>query len=342
MKVNLKNKISKLFIIILMILSALLACNVLAQELEEQTEDSIVYGKFIIKSEHIHNYPDGTYIPYSDLNDYYDVFCCQKGTALPSINQTKFTANGVEYSFPYLTMNDIGMTIGTTTTSDGSPFDGPYTHKTIGMYKLEAHHKATPEEAYILSEMIKVDGMGEYNECQLAWWKTEAGSEGKSDEVAVNALSLEARAFEDYIKQIWENTSSSQLKESDCKYTTAKFTDIDTGEEFEVPNAFDIEYKPEWNYEGDCAKPTVMYDQTLQAYTVGPFAIDYVGETIQFGDREQVQFAGITGMELYTDASDDPLILGTEWEIICEETVRADDIDYEFPKSGEKFYIKLN
>ena len=64
MKVNLKNKISKLFIIILMILSALLACNVLAQELEEQTEDSIVYGKFIIKSEHIHNYPDGTYIPY--------------------------------------------------------------------------------------------------------------------------------------------------------------------------------------------------------------------------------------------------------------------------------------
>lgn len=342
MKVNLKNKISKLFVIILMILSALLACNVLAQELEEQTEDSIIYGKFIIRSEHIHDYPDGTYIPLSDLDSYYDVFCCQKGTALPSINQTKFTANGVEYSYPYLTMNDIGMTIGTVTSTNGSPFDGPYTHKTIGNYKLEAHHRATPEEAYILSEMILVDGMGEYNECQLAWWKTEAGSEGKSDEVAVNALSLEARAFEDYIKQIWENTSSSQLKEGDCKYTTAKFTDIDTGEEYEVPNAFDIEYKPEWNYEDDCAKPTVMYDQTLQAYTVGPFAIDYVGETVQFGDREEVQFAGITGMELYTDASDDPLILGTDWEIICEETVRASDVEYEFPKSGEKFYIKLN
>ncbi len=341
MKVNLKNKISTLFIIILMILSTLLACNVLAEELGEELEE-IVYGKFIIRSEHIHNYPDGTYIPYSDLNDYYDVFCCQKGTALPSMKQTEFTANGVTYSYPYLTMNDIGTKIGTVTTSGDSPFDGPYTHKTIGLYKVEGHHKATPEEAYILSEMIKVDGMGEYNECQVAWWKTEAGSEGKSNEVATNAFSLEARAFEDYIKQLWENTSSGQLTESDCKYTTAKFTDVDTGEEYEVPNAFDIEYKPEWNYEGDCAHPTVMYDQTTQTYTVGPFAIDYIGETIQFGDREQVQFAGITGMELYTDASDDPLILGTEWDIICSETVRADDIDYEFPKSGEEFYIKLN
>lgn len=337
MKDNLKSKISTLFIIILMILSTLLACNVLAEELEEE-----IYGKIIVRSEHIHNYPDGTYIPYSDLNDYYDVFCCQKGTSLPSINQTKFTANGVEYSFPYLTMNDIGMTIGTTTTTDGSPFDGPYTHKTIGLYKIEAHHKATPEEAYILSEMIKVDGMGEYNECQLAWWKTEAGSEGNSSDVATNALSLEARAFEEYIKQVSEITKGSQLVESDCKYKTAKFTDQETGEKFEIENAFDFEYKPEWNYEGDCAHPTVMYDQTLQAYTVGPFAIDYIGETTQFGDREQVQFAGITGMELYTDASDDPLILGTEWEIICAETVRCDDIDYEFPKSGEEFYIKLN
>ncbi len=337
MKVNLKNKISMLFIIILMILSTLLACNVLAEEIGET-----VYGKIIIRSEHIHNYPDGTYIPYSDLNDYYDVFCCQKGTALPSINQTKFTANGVEYSYPYLTVEDIGTTIGSTTTDGDSPFSGPYTHKTIGRYKIEGHHKATPEEAYILSEMIRVDGMGEYNDCQLAWWKTEAGSEGKSSEVATNALSLEAKAFEDYIKEVSEITKGSALVESDCKYKTAKFTDLETGEAFEIPNAFDFEYKPEWILDGEFEHPTVMYDETTGSYTVGPFAIEYIGETTQFGDREQVQFAGITGMELYTDVSDDPLILGTEWEIICSETVRCDDIDYEFPKSGEEFYIRLN
>lgn len=337
MKVNLKNKISMLFIIILMILSTLLACNVLAEELAE-----IVYGKIIVKSEHIHNYPDGSYIPYSDLNDYYDVFCCQKGTALPSINQTKFTANGVEYSYPYLTVEDIGKTIGETTTTDGSPFNGPYTHKTIGRYKLEKHYRATPEEAYILSEMIRVDGMGEYNDCQLAWWKTEAGNKGKSNEVATNALSLEAKAFEDYIKEVSEITKTEPLVEADCKYKTAKFTDIETGEVFEIPNAFDFEYKPKWILEGEFEHPTVMYDQTLGAYTVGPFALEYIGETTQFGDRDQVQFAGITGMELYTDVSDDPLILGTEWDIICAETVRCDDIDYEFPKSGEAFYIKLN
>lgn len=333
MKNNLKQKISILFVVILMILSTLLACNVLAEELEKT-------GKMIIKSEHTRNYPNGSYIPYGDLDSYYDVFCCQKGTALPSDNQTKFTANGVEYSFPHLTMADIGKTIGETTTSGDSPFDASYNHRTIGLYKIESTNKATPEEAYILSEMIKVDGMGEYNPCQNAWWNTEAGSEGNS--VTPEALSLEAKGFENYIKQVSGITKAGQLTEGDCKYTTAKFKDIETGENHEIENAFDFEYKPEWRNDGEYSKPTVMYDETSDTFTVGPFALHYVGTTETYGDREQVQFAGITGMELYTDALDEPLTLGTDWEIICAETVRCDDVDYEYPKSDETFYIKLN
>ena len=335
MKNNIKEKISIIFVIALMILSTLLACNVLAEEIEE-----VIYGKMIVRSEHTRNYPNGSYIPYGDLDSYYDVFCCQKGTALPSEAQTHFTANGVDYSFPHLTQNDIGKKIGETTTSGDAPFDASYTHKTIGLYQIESTNKATPEEAYILSEMIKVDGMGEYNPCQIAWWNTEAGSEGNA--VSPNALSMEAQAFEAYIKEVSGITKAGRLVESDCKYTTAKFTDKETGQQVEIENAFDFKYEPEWRKDGKFAKPTVMEDRDSNTYLIGPFALKYVGTTETFGDREQVQFAGITGMELYTDASDEPLVLGTDWEIICAETVRANDVDYEFPKSDEPFYIKLN
>lgn len=335
MKNNIKEKISIIFVIILMILSTLLACNVLAEEIGE-----VIYGKMIVRSEHTRTYPDGSYIGYEDLNSYYDVFCCQKGTALPSEPQTHFTANGVDYSFPHLTQNDLHKKIGEVTTTGSAPFDASYTHRTIGLYKIESTNRATPEEAYILSEMIRVDGMGEYNPCQIAWWNTEAGSEGNS--VSPNALSLEAQAFEAYIKEVSGITKAGRLVESDCKYKTAKFTDIETGEQMEIENAFDFEYKPEWITDGECAKPTVMEDEETDTYTIGPFALKYAGTTANYGDREQVQFAGITGMDIYTDASDEPLVLGTDWEIICAETVRANDVDYEFPKSGEKFYIKLN
>ena len=136
MKNNIKEKISIIFVIILMILSTLLACNVLAEEIGE-----VIYGKMIVRSEHTRTYPDGSYIGYEDLNSYYDVFCCQKGTALPSEPQTHFTANGVDYSFPHLTQNDLHKKIGEVTTTGSAPFDASYTHRTIGLYKIESTNK---------------------------------------------------------------------------------------------------------------------------------------------------------------------------------------------------------
>ena len=73
-----------------MILSTLLACNALAEELTQT-----IYGKMDIRSEHTYTLPEGSYIPYEDLDQYYDVFCCQKGTSLPGSTKTKFTANGI-------------------------------------------------------------------------------------------------------------------------------------------------------------------------------------------------------------------------------------------------------
>lgn len=335
MKDNLKSKISILFVIILMILSTLLACNALAEELTQT-----IYGKMDIRSEHTYTLPEGSYIPYEDLDQYYDVFCCQKGTSLPGSTKTKFTANGTEYSYPYLTMNDIGKTIGEVTKSDGNPYNASYSHKTIGKFKVVGTYKATPEEAYVLAEMINVKGESENNACQMAWWRTEAGNKGNS--VTANDLSLEAEAFEAYIKNVSNINKSGKLTEGDCKYKTAQFTDADTGENFTIENAFDFEYKPEWKSDGKYKTPTVVYDENTQQFTVGPFAIHYEGIVQKVGDRGEVQFAGITGMEIYTDASKEPLQRGQDWDIICAQTVRMEGEDYAFPKSDEEFYIKLN
>ena len=67
---NFKSKISTLFTIMLIILSTLGICNVLAEEAQEAKEK---FGEVIIESNHTHTYSNGSYIPYSNLNDYYDV-----------------------------------------------------------------------------------------------------------------------------------------------------------------------------------------------------------------------------------------------------------------------------
>lgn len=323
-----KSKIITIFVAILVILSTIGTCYAVAEKI----------GEMIIESQHMHSYPNGSYIPYSHLNDYYDVFCCQKGTALPSDNQTQLVgSNGdsLGVSYPYLTYNDLGMEILHKDSSSGSPFGSSrYTNKTIGRYKIESTDIATPKEAYILSEMIKVDGMGEYNYAQLAWWTTEAGSLGNS--VAENSFAKEADAFEAYILAAAEVESTKDLK-----YKTAEFT-TPSGEKKKIENAFDFEYKPEWIKDGEYEVPTVVWDGDLKQYIVGPFAIDYVGSTEQFGDREEVQFAGITDMELYTDDSDSPLVLGKDWEFVWADGERTPYTESKFPLANEKFYIKLN
>jgi len=355
---NFKSKISTLFTIMLIILSTLGICNVLAEEEQEAKEK---FGEVIIESNHTHTYSNGSYIPYSNLNDYYDVFCCQKGTALPSDNQTEVAVwNGKKkedpqgVSFPYLTQNDKGKEILRQSSTSGSPFlHSTYTNKTIGQYKITATKIATPKEAYILSEMIKVDGMGEYNYAQYAWWTTEAGSKGNT--VAENAFAKEADAFEAYILQVAGVTSTSELK-----YKTAEFT-TENGEHKSYENAFDFEYDPKWVTEGEYQTPTVTWDSEAQKYTIGPFAIDYVGsaeqftgetdaetegeyegQTVKFGDRDEVQFAGITDMQLFTDASEEPLEFGKDWEFVWIEGERTPETESEYPLANEKFYIRLN
>jgi hypothetical protein len=334
---NLKSKISIIFMLLFIILSTAYISNAASDALFGKLSD-VLFGEVIIDSEHTHTYSNGSYIPYSNLNDYYDVFCCQKGTTLNGENRTEVAqydgknmidGTGLGVSYPYLTRNDLGMTILTRRSSFAY---SSYNNYTIGRYKIKSTNIATPKEAYVLSEMKLVDGDGEYNYAQYAWWTTKAGSEGNT--VSKNDFALEAEGFEAYILEVSDVTSTDALK-----YKTATFTTKD-GVSKTYENAFDFDYEPEWIVTDEYATPTVTWDG--DAYKIGPFALDYIGTTEKYGDREEVQFAGITNMEIYTDASSDPLVLGTDWEFVWLDGERSSAEDSEFPLAKEKFYIKLN
>lgn len=169
---------------------------------------------------------------------------------------------------------------------------------------------------------------------QLAWWTTPAGTKGKY--VADTPFSQEADAFEAYILQAAGVTSVDQLE-----YTTEIIKD-ENGNDLEIENAFKFDYDANWVVDGEYEYPATIFEADRQTYLVGPFALDYVGNKVQFGDREEVEFAGITGMKLYTDAQEEALVFGEDWEIVYldGERTEADDAPI-YPKSNEKFYIRL-
>ena len=80
---NLKSKFSFGLILMLAILSTICTCFATTEVLTELRR-----GEVIVDSKHIHTYPDGSYIPANELYDYYDLYCCQKGTALTAYPKT--------------------------------------------------------------------------------------------------------------------------------------------------------------------------------------------------------------------------------------------------------------
>ena len=370
-----KKLIAYIITALLIILStlAIIEATVEANTYTYVGEDGKVHGVTIIHSEHLHNYNhEGDYLPAEHLYNYYDVYCCQRGTALKSLSAAGIlhgssgdTISSEQGTLAYLLPKDKGMTILHQNTEHPSDI---YVSNTIGYYKLEFERECTPKEAYILSEMIKTDGMGYFNYVQIAWWTTPAGHTG--GDAGKNAFTYEAEAFEAYILEVAGVSSTSELK-----YKTAKFFDDEAGVDREYEHAFDIEYKPEWVLEGEYATPTVRWDSSSERYIVGPFAIDYIGSTVeyknadgteynpgdmdteddpielpegvtatytteqQFGDREPVEFAGIRDMKIFTDAGE--LEFGTDWEFVWVDGERAEHTDSKYPLGNEKFYIRL-
>lgn len=184
-----------------------------------------------------------------------------------------------------------------------------------------------------------VEGNNSY--IQIAWWTT-VYPESIGNHVADTAFSQEADAFEAYILQ-----AAGVTDRDDLKHRTETVVDEETGEEKQIENAFDITYEPTWITDGEFEHPTTVFEDDKQSILVGPFSIDYIEARAQFGGRPEVEFAGITGMEIYTDASDDPLEFDTDWELVyldgerTEEESNNEDSPLIYPKSNEEFYIRL-
>jgi hypothetical protein len=372
-----KNKFLVTLAVILLILSTFLSIKVLAEVAEN-------YPYTVESAEHDPNHEvgSGRYIPFANLRDYYDYFCCYHGglnAHIPSYGNTLLKSELGTVSEPYLTYKDIGKKNFETTLEgentetpfkgnvsddgssgssddDGDAHNGAeggtkavYTNETYSMYVAREASICGPKEAYILAEMMK--NLPYPSDVQKAWWTTEAGSKG-AIKLASNELAQEAEAFEAYILEAAEATSIKDLS------TTTEINYTFEGVDRTLDCGFDFEYKPEYNEDANqdgkvetkkegfidgADDPTVCWDDDEQYYKIGPFSIDYI-EAYSTGieGREDVMFAGIVEAELFTDASDEPLKRGEDWDFLWINGQRPSDDEAEYPHKNEVFYIKMN
>lgn len=195
---------------------------------------------------------------------------------------------------------------------------------------------------YYYVEEDSDQGLGIYSYVQRAWWNTDACT-SSSNAVPANGLTLEAKAFEDYIAQIAKSMNTADFVDTEFEINGVKGT----------VKAPELEYKPEYNdnesyklvknsSDYDLDNVTVKWDSDEGIYKVGPFSVNYVEAGAHVEGRSAVQFAGITDANLFTDASEDALKLGTDWKFIWLDGEREVDDEYEYPHANEVFYIGLN
>ena len=338
---NIKSKLLIVFLILFAVLSTAYISN---------AETEVVKGEMIEESygSHAGQYGAESFIPFEDLDQYYDVLCSQKGAPLPGT----MGLDEIGKKFPNIRPADKG-------TETTEPLRSLIRSHALALYKRTGGGKniATPKEAYILAEM-KYGGGTEKDYIQLAWWTTQAaghssGSDGVKeildaagdktrselealidDVLKGNALAREATYFEAYVLKAANVNKVSELKH---KTVTIELAD-GTRREFE--GAFDITYEPKWATDGEYANPQVRLDNGT--FLAGPFALDYIDASTQQGDRPEVQFAGITGMEIYVDSIDTPLVFGTDWEFVWVAGEREEGETSQYPLANEKFYIRLH
>ena len=318
------------------------------------------------------------YITFEDLKGTPSLLCNAHGVALPSAGPTgneKDTfltgSGGDELDLTYsndksiITIPVNGKKIGEVTLEDRSKekyyASSTYTNRTMARYKITETRVANPREAYILSELFR--NVGYPSDVQKAWWTTQSALRDLiyddefweqyqynidhnipiDTETMIpidysSGLAAEAAAFEAYILLLTnlENADEVPVNEEGEEW-------LDVNGQTYNQNGFVLEYTPEWvTNDKLSAETTVSYDQDLEAYKIGPLSIEYLEYTVHCAGRDEVQFAGITNMEIFTDASDAPLKLGEDWEFIWLEGERGTDEDSEFPLPCEEFYIKLN
>lgn len=192
-----------------------------------------------------------------------------------------------------------------------------------------------------------------YSYVQYAWWATSYGHTGNT--IPDTVFSKEADMFEAYIKDAATNPSEmntyismspdSQDALSDDNNIIQKTfrkeeVEQDDGSKKTYDYAFDITYEPKWAE--DIGDVNVGYDEDTDEFTIGPLQLNYIEASADLNGREEVMFAGIIGMEVYTNTSDEPLERGTDWDFVwvAGDKRQAGDT-FEYPHAGEQFYIRI-
>lgn len=191
-----------------------------------------------------------------------------------------------------------------------------------------------------------------YSYVQYAWWATSYGHTGNT--IPDTVFSKEADMFEEYIKDAATNPSEMNSyisKSADEQDALAEDSDIiqktfrqeevlqDDGTTKTYDYAFDITYEPKWVEDIDTLN--IGYDEEKDVFIINGLQLNYIEASANLKGREEVQFAGITKMELYTNVSDSPMEYGTDWRFVWQAGEREEDDDYEFPHSGETFSIEV-
>ena len=199
---------------------------------------------------------------------------------------------------------------------------------TYGYYKIGKTEKATPAEAYVLQFMRDNTSRSSY--VQVAWWdanKNSASSAGTSIDAIENPNGEEdeEEIHEDLDGDgIPDDWSEEEFNESEDPYEENPETkktgndlyeeamafqgyilaltdgDAKKGKDMKTKysgDVFDLDYTKTME-PIDTSDVDVLFDSKTNTYRIGPFNMEYVRAGAQYGDRDVVDFAGITGATL--------------------------------------------
>ena len=260
-------------------------------------------------------------------------------------------------------------------------FGPEITTVTFGYYSVNGPDKATPAEAYVLTEML--NNTDNHSYVQIAWWrvKTESNSSsgtpsGDGNEGAVEednkydeddddpdniyrppedetitdngtALYEEAMAFQGYILEVAGASTGAEMKN---RYNGDVF-DIDYADVVEEIDTSDVD---------------VLYDSKTNTYRIGPMSVNYVRAGAQYGERDAIDFAGISNAKMKVRDVD-----GTTREMTLDQSyyngtkgfrivydherdmrdydvndyadfVQDENLYYPYPYPDEEFYIEID
>lgn len=229
---------------------------------------------------------------------------------------------------------------------DVETIENPYGVDSFSSEVSSNYHKAgtfdaTPMEAWVLAHTAQNTG-AYYSNVQLAWWNTPAGGIGQA--MPDNDLSLEAKAFENYIKKASENGNyeykeylKDGLKVKGFKLKSPSWLTGKTNSKDNPNESFD--------------NITASYDSNSDTFLIGPFGIDYVKASYKHQDSSipDTVFAEINTMELVTNIGSIELNSqdNNNWGIVrCDDNgkIISNDLNTfnkEKPNPNTKFYIRL-